>query len=103
MCYIAPLRKKDPGEKFPWKKLSKIGIGKWYSNLEELNDLKKRKYRNFFFHNLHKIGYRYFNIKVRQKLDKKIISAFQLRYLPNKVTGKLDKKTLKISHFLANN
>ena len=100
---IAPLRKNDPGEKFPWKKLSKIGIGKWYSNLEELNDLKKRKYRNFFFHNLHKIGYRYFNIKVRQKLDKKIISAFQLRYLPNKVTGKLDKKTLKISHFLANN
>ena len=27
---IAPLRKADPGEKFPWKKLSKFNIGKWY-------------------------------------------------------------------------
>ena len=27
---IAPLRKKDPGEKFPWKKLSLYNIGKWY-------------------------------------------------------------------------
>ena len=28
---IAPLRKKDPGEKFPWKKLSKNKFGLWYS------------------------------------------------------------------------
>ena len=27
---IAPLRKIDPGEKFPWKKLSKYNLGKWY-------------------------------------------------------------------------
>src|SRR5210317_800166 len=28
---IAPSRKKDPGEKFPWKYFAKIGIGKWHS------------------------------------------------------------------------
>ena len=28
---IAPERKKDPGEKFPWKQLSKGGIGLWHS------------------------------------------------------------------------
>ena len=28
---IAPNRKKDPGEKFPWKYLAKFRIGKWHS------------------------------------------------------------------------
>ena len=28
---IAPNRKKDPGEKFPWKYLSKYKIGIWYN------------------------------------------------------------------------
>ena len=27
---IAPLRKSDPGEKFPWKKLSTYNLGVWY-------------------------------------------------------------------------
>ena len=27
---IAPLRKIDPGEKFPWKKLSNFNLGSWY-------------------------------------------------------------------------
>ena len=27
---IAPLRKLDPGEKFPWKKLSLNSIGRWF-------------------------------------------------------------------------
>ncbi len=28
---IAPIRKKDPGEKFPWKYFAEFGIGKWHS------------------------------------------------------------------------
>ena len=35
------------------------------------------------------------------KKDKKIIKAFQMKYLPNRISGKLDQKTLKISHYLA--
>ena len=27
---IAPLRKVDPGENFPWRKLSKYNLGLWY-------------------------------------------------------------------------
>ena len=37
------------------------------------------------------------------KKDKKIIKAFQLRFLPERVTGNLDQKTLKISYYLAAN
>ena len=27
---IAPLRKTDPGEKFPWKELSAHNLGQWF-------------------------------------------------------------------------
>jgi len=39
---IAPDRKKDPGEKFPWKYLSKYKIGYWH-NLNQNYILKKKK------------------------------------------------------------
>ena len=38
---------------------------------------------------------------INPKSDKKIIKAFQLRFLPKRVTGNLDQKTLKISYYLA--
>jgi len=39
---IAPNRKKDPGEKFPWKYLSKNKVGLWH-NLNEKKLFKTRK------------------------------------------------------------
>ncbi len=101
---IAPLRKKDPGEKFPWKKLSKFKLGVWYKNIENCSDKIKNKAYNktSFFKNLHKIGYRYFQIYKRKKSDRLVVRVFQQRYLPRKVTGSIDKKTHNISNFLAN-
>ncbi len=100
---IAPLRKIDPGEKFPWKKLSKFNIGYWYKkNNKNFNFKSKKEKRKIFFKNLYKIGYRYFKLSKPSKTDKKIISSFQMKFLPSKVTGKIDSKTFKISHFLAN-
>tara|TARA_B100001248_G_scaffold257901_1_gene241173 strand:- start:133 stop:864 length:732 start_codon:yes stop_codon:yes gene_type:complete len=101
---IAPLRKLDPGEKFPWKKLSLNSIGRWFYLEKNKFDAKlnKKEYENTFFHNLYKIGYRYFYLKKRnKKKDAKIIKAFQRRYISNAINGKIDLKTLKISHFLA--
>ena len=98
---IAPYRKIDPGEKFPWKKLSNYKLGKWYNlKKDEILSVDKKK---LFFKNLHKIGYRYFKIGKRVKSDKLIIKAFQRRYNPKKITGNIDLKTLKISQFLAKN
>ena len=97
------MRKKDPGEKFPWELLSKKGLSIWYSNKREKSNYSNIKNRrDTFFKNLHKIGYRYFKINKYSKNDRLIIKAFQMRFLPKKVNGRITDKTLKISHLLAN-
>ena len=99
---IAPLRKVDPGEKFPWQKLSKYNLGVWYKKNFSNKKPKKNIQRYSFFNNIYKIGYRYFSLNQSKiKNDKKIIKAFQIKYLPNRISGKLDQKTLKISYYLA--
>ena len=100
---IAPFRKLDPGEKFPWKRLSKLKIGFWYQK-KIFENLTKNEVdiRSTFFKNIYKIGYRYFNLRKKNKSDNLVIRAFQRRFLPDNITGKIDLKTLKISQFLAN-
>ncbi len=100
---IAPLRKIDPGEKFPWKKLSKYNFGRWYKETKRFkNSIKKKRTEDNFYNNLKKIGYRYFSTSKKSSKNKKIIKSFQQHYLPNNVNGKIDEKTFIISHFLAN-
>jgi N-acetylmuramoyl-L-alanine amidase len=100
---ISPMRKQDPGEKFPWKKLKKSKLGIWYKPLnfksQKIND---KKINELFFKNLFKIGYRYFDLKRRRRKDVFLTRAFQRRFVPNKVTGIIDQKTYIISHFLTN-
>ena len=101
---IAPLRKKDPGKKFPWHLLSKKKIGYWHDiskkNIKNQN-LNKRNLRKFFFNNLYKIGYRYFVKNKPSKNDSKVIKAFQRRFRPKNVNGLIDQKCLQISYYLA--
>ena len=99
---IAPTRKKDPGEKFPWAKLQKKNVGIYYKN-KKLRGLKidEKKMYKLFFKNLYKIGYRYFNLKRRSKKDIYVIKAFQRRFSQKNVSGVIDKKNYIISHFLA--
>ena len=100
---IAPLRKQDPGENFPWFKLSKYNLGIWYPKINKKTKfIEKRKMRNLFFKNLHKIGYRYFNKTKTSKKDYLVVRVFQSKFLPKKVDGRIDIKTLVISQFLAN-
>ena len=102
---IAPLRKIDPGEKFPWKFMSKKKVGYWHNVNKKNNntyDLGKINLRKIFFNNLYKIGYRYFDRKKPSKYDSKIIKAFQKRFRQSKINGLIDKECLQISHYLAN-
>ena len=95
---IAPSRKKDPGEKFPWKYLAKHKIGIWY-NLPKKN-LKLRyvevsiKEKKLFSLYLKKIGY---SFKKKSKNLKFIIKAFQRRYRSKLINGKIDKECLEIA------
>jgi N-acetylmuramoyl-L-alanine amidase len=101
---IAPLRKRDPGEKFPWQFLSQKKIGYWHAvnkkNIKK-QSLNKSELRNLFFKNLHKIGYRYFDKKKPSKNDTKVTKAFQRRFRQNKVNGLIDQECLQISQYLA--
>jgi N-acetylmuramoyl-L-alanine amidase len=93
---IAPLRKIDPGEKFPWKYLSLNGVG-FYPDLKGKKVIKLKPQSKLFFKYLDKIGYKY----LKTNFKKKIIKNFQRRYRPNKINGILDQETMQISEFLS--
>ena len=96
---IAPLRKADPGEKFPWGYLSSKGVGTYPGKIMKKEKFQKNNNISMLFYNLRIIGYRY----LKRKFRKKIIKSFQRRYRQNRVNGILDSETLKISEILAKN
>ena len=101
---IAPERKKDPGEKFPWKYLSKNKIGLWHT-IKKKELIKNRNLNiskieeKFFFTNLFKIGY---SKKIPKDLNKDsylrdVTKAFQRRFRQELINGKIDGECLLIS------
>ncbi len=99
---ISPDRKKDPGENFPWKYLSKKKISIWYNiNKKKLFKARGQKIskndEKIFKKNLHKIGYaKTFNTKKNDYL-KTLTYAFQNRFRQILINGKIDKECLIIS------
>ena len=96
---IAPNRKVDPGEKFPWQYLAKHKIGIWHNFIKKDSTFKgaevSKKDQWLFYMYLRKIGY---CCKGKQaKYMKFIIKAFQRRYRPKKINGKIDQESLVIA------
>ena len=99
---IAPERKKDPGEKFPWYSLSKQGFCLWHKlKKKDLKKSRKISLSNFdkkvFIKNLNKIGYnctRGYRNDIKQRL---LTIAFQRRFRQELIDGKIDKECLLIS------
>jgi N-acetylmuramoyl-L-alanine amidase len=106
---IAPNRKKDPGEKFPWEYLSKKKIGFWH-NLDKKKLVKFRTLKTndleskIFYKNILKIGYSektFKKLKIKKiHITKFLISAFQRRFRQELINGKIDYECLLISQNL---
>ena len=101
---IAPERKKDPGEKFPWKYLNQKKIGLWHSvKKQELIENRMIKIsktdKESFFNNLFKIGYSKKSSKNinQNRYLKYLTKAFQRRFRQELIDGKIDRECLLIS------
>tara|TARA_S200000501_G_scaffold368829_1_gene407280 strand:- start:96 stop:842 length:747 start_codon:yes stop_codon:yes gene_type:complete len=99
---IAPNRKKDPGEKFPWQKLAKKNLCKWH-NLSLYKIKKKRNLKininekKEFLKNLYKIGYSQKGKTKYKNHTINLIKAFQRKFRQEFVSGKIDQECLLIS------
>ena len=99
---IAPFRKKDPGERFPWRYLSKNRVGLWHGlnekKLFKIREIKVDKNdENKFLKNLYKIGYFRLLPKDIHKNKKLLTKAFQRRFRQELINGVIDKECLLIS------
>lgn len=89
---VAPGRKVDPGEKFPWGRLAKAGVGQWPQVGDIAPDCKADLKTAQKL--LRQIGY---NVAVTGRADfetRRVFKAFQLRYLPGRVNGVLDDEMM---------
>ena len=99
---IAPDRKKDPGEKFPWRKLADKNLCKWH-NLSSAKMKKKRNMKvsffekKIFFRNLKKIGYSKIDKIKDNSYEINVVKAFQRKFRQNLINGKIDQECLLIS------
>ena len=107
---IAPERKKDPGEKFPWKYLSQNKVGLWHT-IKKQELIKNRQIKTtkidkeLFINSLMKIGYKIKNTRVlgENKYLNYTVKAFQRRYRQDLIDGKIDQEGLIISKNLIKN
>lgn len=95
---IAPSRKHDPGPRFPWQKLYEAGIGAWYekedvgsywqqfdAQLPNIGLIQKA---------LHIYGYDITQTGVLDQQTQDVLGAFQMHFLPWKVSYQADASTV---------
>ncbi|NNE58779.1 MAG: N-acetylmuramoyl-L-alanine amidase [Hellea sp.] len=98
---IAPGRKQDPGEKFPWAELAASGVGLWPSNISNdertlFSEGDRDRGISIAQNGLATIGY---GVEVTGIMDKRtvlVVTELQRRYRPDKMDGVIDMATLGI-------
>jgi N-acetylmuramoyl-L-alanine amidase len=94
---IAPQRKIDPGPRFPWQRLHRLGYGAWY------DDDTVVKYWELFRKEmppvpmlqtaLHTYGYGIELSGEHDQQSRNVVRAFQMHFLPWQVTGEFSVET----------
>ncbi len=93
---ISPLRKIDPGEKFPWQLLAKKNISLWHNiNKKKCKKLRNLKFKDkvSFYKLLFKFGYKSAN-NSSEKI--KIYKNFQRRFRPQLINSIIDHECYAI-------
>jgi len=101
---IAPQRKIDPGPRFPWQRLYRLGYGAWY------DDDTVFKYWEQFRQEippvltlqtaLHEYGYGIELSGENDKQSQNVVKAFQMHFLPWQVSGEFTDETVAILYAL---
>jgi N-acetylmuramoyl-L-alanine amidase len=100
---IAPLRKLDPGERFPWRLLAEAGVGFWPSATFEEGPSASRSFAAedapdgalaSVQTDLRAIGYEIPETDLHDVSTTVILKAFQRRWRPSCVSGEADPETV---------
>ena len=97
---VAPGRKKDPGEKFPWQSLANSGVGHWVrpAPIVRGDVLKSGNEGNDVRAMQEALAHYGYGIKASGKFDAatvEVVTAFQRHFRPERVDGVADQSTLK--------
>jgi len=102
---VAPARKQDPGEHFPWQRLAEAGIGLWPDEDGTPNqDIDGQRLSpgdtnasvRRMQESLLGIGYGIEVTGTFDPLTEAVVRAFQRRWLPDRVSGTADLQTLRL-------
>ena len=97
---IAPERKADPGEKFPWKRLADAGVSIWPEEFPH-PDTSTGDATIRMQERLAKLGYSVTASGMVDEATKVALVAFQRRFRPTLADGSPDEETHKLLHALS--
>ena len=94
---VAPMRKEDPGERFPWKRLAEAGHGLWFEPVPAPGPALTEGDTGVGVYalqaGLHRLGYEPLPSGNYDPETSAVIRAFQRHWRPEKVDGVADGET----------